>query len=111
VISTGARSATVFRAGKAVRRFSLVVGAPGTPTPQGLFAVWERALQPNPSDFLGPWALHLTAHSDVLRNYGGGPGRVAMHGRAGASLLDPSAPPARTGAYASQTATSPGSPG
>jgi lipoprotein-anchoring transpeptidase ErfK/SrfK len=25
----------------------------------------------------------------VLEDYGGGPGRVAIHGRAGASLLDP----------------------
>ena len=35
-----------------------------------------------PSGFLGPWALHLTAHSDVLDDYGGGPGTVAIHGRA-----------------------------
>jgi len=34
-------------------------------------------------------ALHLTAHSDVLENYGGGAGRTAMHGRSGASLADP----------------------
>jgi lipoprotein-anchoring transpeptidase ErfK/SrfK len=27
--------------------------------------------------------------SNVLENYGGGPGRVGIHGRAGASLLDP----------------------
>ncbi len=38
---------------------------------------------------LGPWALHLTAHSNVLDNYGGGPGRVALHGRSGALLNDP----------------------
>ena len=37
----------------------------------------------------GPVALHLTAHSNVLDDYGGGPGRVALHGRGGASLLDP----------------------
>ena len=28
-------------------------------------------------------------HSDVLDDYGGGPGRVALHGRDGVSLLDP----------------------
>ncbi|MEA2220249.1 MAG: hypothetical protein QOJ35_2875, partial [Solirubrobacteraceae bacterium] len=49
----------------------------------------ERARQADPSGFVGPWALHLTAHSDVLTNYGGGPGTVAIHGRSGASLLDP----------------------
>ena len=33
---------------------------------------------------LGPWALHLTAHSNVLFEYAGGPGRVAIHGARGA---------------------------
>lgn len=33
--------------------------------------------------------IHLTAHSAVLENVGGGPGRVAIHGRGGASLRDP----------------------
>ena len=83
------RTVSVYRAGRRQRRFRAVVGKPTTPTPRGLFAVAERARQPDPSGFLGPWALHLTAHSDVLDNYGGGPGRVAIHGRSGASLTDP----------------------
>ena len=33
--------------------------------------------------------LALTAHSQVLMNYGGGPGRAAIHGRDGESLADP----------------------
>ncbi len=33
--------------------------------------------------------MPLTSMSNVLENYGGGPGRVGIHGRAGASLLDP----------------------
>ena len=77
------------RAGKLARRFRAVVGKPATPTPRGMFAVYERARQPDPSGFIGPWALHLTAHSNVLKNYGGGPGRIAIHGRSGASLGDP----------------------
>jgi lipoprotein-anchoring transpeptidase ErfK/SrfK len=40
------------------------------------------------SSGLGPWTLPLTIMSNVLENYGGGPGRVGIHGRAGASLLD-----------------------
>ena len=73
---------------------------PGAPLPRrrrrardadapGRFAIYEIARQPDPFGFLGPVALHLTAHSDVLDNFGGGPGRVALHGRGGASLLDP----------------------
>jgi hypothetical protein len=89
VIHVRARLVTVFRDGRRVRRFPAVVGAPGTPTPRGRFAIYEIDRQPDPFGFLGPVALHLTAHSDVLDDYGGGPGRVALHGRGGASLLDP----------------------
>ena len=88
-IDVGARLVTALRDGRPVRRFRAVVGAPGTPTPRGRFAIYEIARQPDPFGFLGPVALHLTAHSDVLDNFGGGPGRVALHGRGGASLLDP----------------------
>ncbi len=88
-ISTARRLVTVYRAGRLVRRFSAVVGAPGTPTPHGLFAIWEKNLQPDPRAFIGPWALSLTALSNVLESYGGGPGRVAIHGRSGLSLQDP----------------------
>jgi lipoprotein-anchoring transpeptidase ErfK/SrfK len=88
-VSLGRHRVTVLRAGRVLMRFRAVIGAPSTPTPKGLFAIYERVRQPDPSDFLGPYALHLTAHSNVLDNYGGGPGRVAIHGRSGASLLDP----------------------
>jgi lipoprotein-anchoring transpeptidase ErfK/SrfK len=33
--------------------------------------------------------LELTAHSNVLQRYDGGEGTVGIHGRGGASLLDP----------------------
>jgi lipoprotein-anchoring transpeptidase ErfK/SrfK len=80
---------TVYSNGRKQRSFTSVIGAPATPTPRGLYAIYEKLAQPNPKGFLGPWALHLTAFSDVLLNYGGGPGRVAIHGRDGASLADP----------------------
>jgi lipoprotein-anchoring transpeptidase ErfK/SrfK len=83
------RRVIAFRRGRRVRSFPAVVGAPRTPTPRGLAAIYERNPQPNPRAFLGPWALSLTALSTVLEDYGGGPGRVAIHGRGGASLRDP----------------------
>jgi hypothetical protein len=88
-VSRRLRTLRVLRAGVVVLRLRAVVGAPATPTPAGLFAVSEVVRQQDPQGFTGSWALHLTAHSDVLDDYGGGPGRVAIHGRAGASLLDP----------------------
>jgi L,D-transpeptidase catalytic domain len=65
VVSTSRRTLTLFRAGNAVRTVSVVVGKPGTPTPDGLFAVWW-AVPWHPDDFLGSWVLDLTAHSDAL---------------------------------------------
>lgn len=88
-VDRSARIVRLLRAGTVVERVKAVVGAPGTPTPLGRFAVAEVARQPDPGGFLGPVALHLTAHSEVLDDYGGGPGRVAIHGRGGESLRDP----------------------
>jgi hypothetical protein len=88
VISTAAETVTVERDGRPVASFPAVVGKPATPTPHGLFAIDEPIRQPVGSE-LGPWALFLTAHSRVLDDYGGGPGRIAIHGRAGPLLADP----------------------
>ncbi|MGX6449264.1 L,D-transpeptidase, partial [Patulibacter sp. S7RM1-6] len=77
------------RDGRLVRRARVVVGAPGTPTPRGLFAIYEATHQRDPDGFIGPGALHLTAYSNVLDDYGGGPGVVAIHGRGPAALVDP----------------------
>jgi lipoprotein-anchoring transpeptidase ErfK/SrfK len=88
VVSTSEARLTVERAGGKVVSFPVVVGKPSTPTPHGLFAIDEPIRQPSGSE-LGPWALFLTAHSRVLDDYGGGPGRIAIHGRAGPLLADP----------------------
>ena len=88
-IHTRARTVSVYHDGARVRRFRAVVGAAGTPTPRGLAAIYEHNRQPDPDAFLGPWVLPLTALSDTLTNFGGGPGRVGIHGRGRASLGDP----------------------
>jgi L,D-transpeptidase-like protein len=82
------RTVMLLRAGNQVRRWRAVVGAPATPTPAGPFAVLEAWPSP-PNAFLGRWIVALTAHSDVLQEFGGGEGRIGLHGRGGASLLDP----------------------
>jgi len=87
-VSTAQRTLTLLKAGKPVRTVSVVDGKPSTPTPTGEFAVaW--AVRWHPNDFLGSWVLELTAHSDILRQYDGGDGTVGIHGRGGASLVDP----------------------
>jgi lipoprotein-anchoring transpeptidase ErfK/SrfK len=89
VVSVRRRLVQLLFGGRVLRTYGAVVGRPGLPTPRGLFAVSERVLQPDPDGFLGPWALLLTAFSPTLVSFGGGPGQVALHGRAGASLADP----------------------
>jgi lipoprotein-anchoring transpeptidase ErfK/SrfK len=88
-VVTGRRRVIVYREGRVMRRFRAVVGKPSTPTPQGLAAIYERDRQPDPHAFVGTWVLALTAESTVLKHFEGGTGRVGIHGRAGASLLDP----------------------
>jgi lipoprotein-anchoring transpeptidase ErfK/SrfK len=88
VVSRHDRTISVYRGGDLRRRFRVVIGAPPTPTPEGLFSihgVWRW----NPSAFLGSYILPLTAHSHVLQEFGGGDGRVGIHGRGGSSLFDP----------------------
>jgi lipoprotein-anchoring transpeptidase ErfK/SrfK len=82
VISLKRHTLTVFRKGRRIKQIGVALGAPSTPTPKGTFAIYQKVREPGYSP-LGPWALHLTAHSNVLFEYAGGPGRVAIHGARG----------------------------
>jgi L,D-transpeptidase catalytic domain len=88
VVSLRERTLTLLEAGRRRLAFQVVVGASGTPTPRGLFSI-VHAWRSEPDAFVGSWVLGLTAHSDVLRHFEGGSGEVGIHGRGGASLLDP----------------------
>jgi lipoprotein-anchoring transpeptidase ErfK/SrfK len=86
VVTRSRRRASVYGDGRRVRSFGIVVGKPATPTPLGRFFVAERVRQARGSE-LGPWVLATSAYSDVLRQFGGGPGQIGLHGRTG--LPDP----------------------
>ncbi len=75
------RRVAVFQAGRQVRDFPAVVGATSTPTPTGSFFV-EEALSLAPSESGAPFALATSARSNVLTEFDGGPGQIALHGRA-----------------------------
>ncbi|MBK5111784.1 MAG: L,D-transpeptidase [Thermoleophilia bacterium] len=89
LVDTSRRLLRVYSKGRVVVRHKVVVGAPSTPTPTGLFALHDRVKQADPNGFVGTHTVTLTAHSNKLLRYDGGPGLVAFHGRAGASLRDP----------------------
>jgi lipoprotein-anchoring transpeptidase ErfK/SrfK len=80
VVNLAARRVQVYSAGHVVRTFQAVVGKPSTPTPTGEFFVQET-LQMSPGEAGGPFALALSARSNVLEEFEGGPGQIAIHGR------------------------------
>jgi lipoprotein-anchoring transpeptidase ErfK/SrfK len=82
VVSRARRRAVVYRGGVRIRSFTVIVGKRSTPTPLGRFFVAERVRQPRGSA-LGPWVLATSAYSNVLRQFGGGPGQIGLHGRTG----------------------------
>ncbi|WP_217925089.1 L,D-transpeptidase [Miltoncostaea oceani] len=88
-VRVSTRTIEIRRGGRLIKRSPVVVGKPSTPTPYGTFAVREIVRQPGNGGFYGPWVLTLTAYSNVLERFAGGPGLVAIHGRGGAALSDP----------------------
>jgi len=69
----------VLQNGRAVRIVKAVVGKPSTPTPRGEFFV-EEVIQLRPADVGAPFALALSARSNVLQEFDGGPGQIGVHG-------------------------------
>lgn len=79
-VDLSSRRLFLYRSGRLVRSVQVAVGTPETPTPTGLFAVAEMIHAKPSNGFLGPIVFPLTGFSDVLNEYAGGNGRVAMHG-------------------------------
>jgi lipoprotein-anchoring transpeptidase ErfK/SrfK len=79
VVNTSSRRVTVYRHSRRARVFKAVVGKPSTPTPAGEFFV-EEAIQLPARAVGAPFALALSARSNVLQEFEGGPGQIALHG-------------------------------
>jgi lipoprotein-anchoring transpeptidase ErfK/SrfK len=79
VVHLSQRRVDVFRSGRLAKSLRTVVGKPSTPTPQGRFFVeeWFRIIPGYPG---GPFALALSARSNVYQEFEGGPGQIAFHG-------------------------------
>ncbi|MDQ8045745.1 MAG: L,D-transpeptidase [Patulibacter sp.] len=88
-VSRASKSLRLFNGGRQIKSIKVVVGAPGTPTPAGSFAIADKLQVTDTNNFLGSWVLPLTAYSDILRTFDGGQGQIALHGRGGASLKVP----------------------
>ena len=79
VVRTSSRRVLVYGRGRLVRSFAAVVGKPSTPTPHGEFFV-EESVRMLPGSPGAPFALALSARSNVLQEFEGGPGQIAIHG-------------------------------
>jgi lipoprotein-anchoring transpeptidase ErfK/SrfK len=79
VVSTSSRRVTVYERGRRARVFSAIVGHSSTPTPTGTFFVEESIQMPRSAPG-APFALALSARSNVLQEFSGGPGQIALHG-------------------------------
>ncbi len=80
VVSTASRRVRVYLHGRLWRAFDAVVGKASTPTPTGNFFVQETIVMPASLPG-GPFALALSARSNVFTQFDGGPGQIAIHGR------------------------------
>lgn len=79
IVDTATRRLTVFQYGHSVLNVSVVVGKSSTPTPLGKFFV-EEVVQLSPRAVGAPYAFALSARSNVLQEFDGGPGQIALHG-------------------------------
>jgi len=79
-IDRSARRAKIYYLGVERKSLRVVVGKPRTPTPLGSFFVEENVRNAK-SDGIGPYAIALSARSGVYRQFAGGPGQIALHGR------------------------------
>jgi L,D-transpeptidase-like protein len=77
--SLGRREVVVRRAGRVVSRFPVAIGAPGTPTPTGRFAVTDKLLTGDPGSPYGCCILALSGHQTRLAQGWGGGDRLAIH--------------------------------
>ena len=79
VVRTSTRQVRVYRDGRLSRIFAAIVGKRATPTPHGRFFV-EESIRMLPGSAGGPFALALSARSNVLQEFAGGPGQIGIHG-------------------------------
>ena len=74
------RTLDVLEDGQPVLHTTVAVGTPDAPTPTGRFFVVDKVETGTTSSAYGPFALGLSAHSEVLTEFAGGDGQVGIHG-------------------------------
>jgi hypothetical protein len=70
----------LWRGDRVLDRQKIGVGRVVTPTPPGVYFIIEQFRLSDPGGPFGPYALGLSAYSNVLQSFGSGPGQIAIHG-------------------------------
>ena len=89
LVSTAEHSVTLLKDDVVVETFPAAVGTGDTPTPLGEFFLTEL-LAPTNGGY-GPFAYGISAFSEVLNTFGGGPGQIGIHGTDDAASIGQSA--------------------
>jgi lipoprotein-anchoring transpeptidase ErfK/SrfK len=75
-----ARTLTLLRGRRVLKRFSVAVGRPGSPTPLGRFAVTDKLRGKDYGSYYGCCILALSAHQTHPPKGWTGMARMAIHG-------------------------------
>ncbi|MBA3734861.1 MAG: L,D-transpeptidase [Actinobacteria bacterium] len=70
----------LWRGDQMVAKYPVAIGTRSTPTPRGLYYIVELLKPSDPNGSYGPFSFGLSAHSNVLKRFAGGDGRVGLHG-------------------------------
>jgi lipoprotein-anchoring transpeptidase ErfK/SrfK len=71
---------TVVNDGHVTMSIHIGEGRAALATPTGTYYIVDLLKQPNPDGEYGPYAFGLSAFSEVLQSFGGGPGEIGIHG-------------------------------
>jgi lipoprotein-anchoring transpeptidase ErfK/SrfK len=86
-VSLSRHRITLWKDGRAIVQQPAGVGRSVLPTPMGTYFIAELLKQPEPHGIYGPYAFGLSAYSNVLFSFGGGPGQIGIHGTNEPQLL------------------------
>jgi hypothetical protein len=78
-VDLAGRRVSAYYGGRLRNSFVAIVGKPSTPTPTGDYFV-EETVQLWSGQPGGPFALATSDRSNVLQEFDGGPGQIALHG-------------------------------
>jgi lipoprotein-anchoring transpeptidase ErfK/SrfK len=80
IISMSKHRLQLLDQGRRVATYAVGVGKVTTPTPRGTYYLTELLRPPNPAGEYGPYAFGLSAYSNTLKSFAGGPGQLGLHG-------------------------------